>query len=104
MTGKMMTTSHAPSVNFAIAKMDDDQAGDAGRQIEHDLRTRARAALALEMSGHAKSGHREAGENADRVERHERVHLGIGRDKQYQRGNGEHDDRVGEDQPMPTSA
>ena len=44
---------------------------------------------------------REAGEHADRVERDEPVDLGVGDDQHRDRGDGEEDDAVREDQAVP---
>ena len=52
--------------------------------------------------GHAETGHREAGEHADGIERYQLVDLRTRDDEQEDRHRGQDDDPGGEDEPVTT--
>jgi hypothetical protein len=80
---------------------DDDQRQGAGREVDDELGPPALLAARVVVLGHAEAGHRERGENADGVQRHQAVDVRVLDDQQRDRGDRQQDDRVGENQPVP---
>ena len=98
------TTIHTPSRNFTITKMSTTLSESTRREaVDDELVLPAPFAQAQVVLDHAGTGHREAGEDADRVDADEDVHLGVGPDEQRLGGDGEDDDPVGEHEPVATA-
>ena len=100
--GPTTTTSHAPSVNLVTAKISTtNPVSHAGREVDHQPPAPAPLLVRQVVLGHTEAGHREPGEHADRVERHQVVDVRPDREDERQRYDGQHDDAVGEHQPVP---
>src|SRR6202000_1248718 len=80
---------------------DDDGGEDPGREVDDQLAAPPPLLAAPMVFRHPEPGHREPGEHADGVERHQAVDVGADRDDQRQRYHGQQDDAVGEHQPVP---
>ena len=100
-SGKRTTTSHAPSVNFATAKMPttivDRIAAD---RLIASRRRHPGSRCSQVVFGHPVTGHREPGEHADRENRDQRIDRTAHGDQQCHRERRERDDAVGEHQPV----
>ena len=105
MSGPTTTTTHAPSVNLTVAKMSTMTAvRKAEKPFTSTLRRQCVAPGVEVVLDHARPGHGEAGEHPDGVQRHQAGHLGLGGQDQGQGHHGEHDDPVGEGQPVAPAA
>ncbi len=98
-----MTTSgtQAPLVNFVVATINSTMsvATDPDR-VDHHVALVAALAFLLVVFDHARLRQREREEHADGVQRDERVGLAAEGDDQRAGGGGEHDDAVGEHEPV----
>ena len=74
MIGPTTTMIHAPSVNFAMTKIEYDNRRDAGRKRVHEDATSPVGFFHAQVArDHARSGEGESGEDTDRVERDQGV-------------------------------
>jgi len=97
-----MTTSQAPSLNFTMVKMMTTMSEVSPAAKRDDLLVPpVRPLVAAEEAGHAEPGQRERREHADGVERHQPVDVGAREGQQRAGQDGQHDDAVGEHQPVP---
>ena len=78
-----------------------DQRHHAGREVDDQPAPPAGPPVLAVILRHAEAGHGERGEHADGVQRDQAVDVRVLDDDQRHGHDGQHDDRVGEHQPVP---